>query len=780
MNYTTIGKNEVKVDAKAKATGEARYVGDMYARGMLIGKVLRSPYAHAKILNIDTSKAERLSGVKAVLTYKDTPKVPFNFAAFPPSEAAILIEDQYIFSDKARFVGDPIAGVAAVDEETAQEALELIEVEYEPLPTILSAEEAFKNKELLIHEHDGPKEHIDGNICGKIPAVIGDMEEGFDEADYIFEGTYKTQKAFQASMEPCSAALAEPDINGRIKITTSTQMPHLVRKITARSLDMPIRDVQIVKPYVGGGFGSRLGLVNEPIAGLLAKKTGQPVRVTYDREESFYTESRHPATMTLKTGIKKDGTFTARYMKALVDTGAYVTHGPSLTAVLGGWFVGMYKSPNIQLDGYTVHTNTPPAGAFRGYGNPQVAFAVESQVDEIAEELGLDPIEIRLKNHPCEGETWLWSKMPIESCGLEECIEKATKRIGWEEKKNKEKKEEGTKRRGVGFGYMMHVSGAKPELHENSSAIIKVNEDGSVNLTYACSDIGTGSATALSQICAETLGVKFEDVVITQDADTDTAPFEIGSHASRQIYSGGYAVEQAAKDAKDGLLEMASKMMDCSPEELETGDGHVYLKEDPERSLSIEEVSFEAHFGEHGHQIMGIASTEPPGNPPVYAVQFTEVEVDVETGKVDVLDFVAAHDTGVAIHPPSVEGQIEGAIQQGMGYALTEDMQYSDDGHPMNANFSDYKVLTSVDMPDMDPIVVEAASETGAFGAKSVGESGLVATAPAIANAIYDAVGVRIKELPITPEKLLAAIKEKNNTEGEVAAATEQVASTEE
>ncbi|KXS41621.1 MAG: xanthine dehydrogenase molybdenum-binding subunit [Candidatus Frackibacter sp. T328-2] len=763
MEFSTVGKREVKVDAKAKATGQARYVGDMHARHMLVGKVLRSPYAHAEIINIDTSKAEALDGVEAVLTYEDTPKIPFNFAGFPPSEAAILIEDQYIFSDKARFVGDPIAGVAAVDEETAEKALELIAVEYKELPTILDAKKALEEKEVLIHtDQKGPQEHIDGNICGKIPAVVGDPEKGFEEADYIFEDTYETQKVFQASMEPCGVSMAEVDPNGRIKIVTSTQMPHLVRKITAQALGMRIRDIQIVKPFIGGGFGSRLGVVNEPIAAILAKATNKPVKVAYDREESFFTESRHPTTITLKTGVKEDGTFTARQMEVLVDTGAYVTHGPSLTAVLTGWFLAMYKTPNLKSEGRTVHTNTPPAGAFRGYGNPQVAFAVESQVDKIAEELGIDPTEMRLKNHPCKDDVWLWSKMPIESCGLEECMERGMKAINWEEKRNREK-DTGTKQRGVGLGYMMHVSGAAPELHENSSANVKINEDGSVNLTYACSDLGTGSATALSQICAETLGVNFEDVVITQDADTDVAGFDIGSHASRQTYAGGYAVEQAALEAKEGLLKMASKMMDCEPNDLDTKDGYVFKIEEPEERTSIADVSFEAHFGEDGHQIMGAASTEPPGNPPVYAVQFVEVEVDVETGKVDVLDFVATHDTGVAIHPPSVEGQIEGAIQQGMGFALTENMQYNDQGHPLNANFSDYKVLTSVDMPNMQPIVVEAASETGAFGAKSIGESGLVPTAPAIANAIYDAVGVRIKELPITPEKVLAALKEEDN-----------------
>lgn len=775
MVFSTIGKREIKVDARAKVTGQAAYVDDLSVWGMLIGKVLRSPYAHARIVRIETARAASLPGVKAVLTYKDTPQVRYNAAGFPPSPGAILLEDQYILSEKVRFVGDPIAAVAAVDEAAAEEALRLIEVEYEPLPVILTGLEAYENREVLIHGELGTD-----NICGRIPTVIGDMERGFAEADHIFEDTYSTQKVFQCSMEPCGAVLAETDANGRLKITTSTQMPHLVRSITAHSLHMPIRDVQVVKPYVGGAFGSRLGTVNEPIAALLTRVTGRPVKLIYDRLESFYTESRHPATMTLKTGVKKDGTFTARYMKAIVDTGAYATHGPSLTAVLGGWFLAMYKSPAIQFDGYTVYTNTPPAGAFRGYGNPQVTFAVESQVDDIAERLGIDPREMRLRNHPCKGDIWVWNQMPIESCGLEEAIRRGSQSIGWDTKwrgwtgAKSPSLRQGTKRRGVGVGYMMHVSGARPMLHEISSAILKINEDGSVNLTYASSDVGTGSATALSQIAAETLGVRFADVVITQFADTDTAPFDIGSHASRQIYSGGYAVRQAALQAREQLLRFAAAGMNCSVDDLESKDGYVFRKDDPACRKSFGELSHEAHFGKHGHQIMGMASTEPPGNPPVYAVQFAEVEVDLETGKVEVLKIAAAHDTGTAIHPPSVEGQIEGAIQQGMGFALTESILYSPDGRPLNANFSDYKILTSVDMPEIDTVVVEAASETGAFGAKSIGESGLVPTAPAIANAIYDAVGVRIKELPITPEKLLAALREKARSEQEAAAGSEE------
>ena len=750
-----VGKSVPRVDARPKVSGEALYVGDMKMPDMLIGKVLHSPYAHAKILKIDTSRAKALPGVKAVCTFDDTPKVKWNSAGFPPSPGAILLEDQYILADKARYVGDPVAAVAAVDEDTAVEALSLIEVEWEPLPAVFDAEEAMQEGAPLIHEG------YEKNVAGYLPIVIGDVDEGFKEADYIFEDVYVTPKAWQCSLEPCGAVMAAFDQNGRCTVWTSTQMPHLVRAIIAKAMNMPVSRIRLIKPYVGGGFGSRLGAVNEPICVLLAQKAGKPVRLTYDRKESFLaTESRHPIKFYLKTGVKKDGTFTSRYMKAIIDAGAYATHTPSFAGPVGGWFAAMYKSPHTKFEGYSVYTNTTQCGAYRGYGNPQDVFAVESQVDDIAEAIGVDPLEMRLKNHPCQGEVWVWSGWEIESCGLEECIEKGAKSIGWHEKRGKYRDSKETKRRGVGMGYMMHVSGARPMLHENSSAYIKFNEDGSANLSYSCSDGGTGSATALAQVAAEELGIPFDQVVITQWADTDTTPYDIGSHASRQAYSGGNAVRKAAAQAKARLLEWAAQMMEVSPADLDVKEGKVFLKDNPEKSLTVAEVCWNAHYGKAGHQILGECSEEPPGNPPVYAAQFAEVEVDTETGQVTVLKFAAAHDCGRAINPAAVECQIEGALQQGMGYALTEEWQIDPEtGQPLNPSFRDYKIPTSVDMPEMDVIIVEAESKTGAFGAKSVGESGLVSTAAAIGNAIKDAIGIRFKEIPITPEKVLAALK---------------------
>ena len=758
MAYSVVGQSVERVDAREKVSGRAMYTGDLTMPNMLIGKVLRSPHAHADIKRIDVSKARALPGVKAVLTYEDTPKVFWNSAGFPPSPGAILMEDQYILSDKARYVGDGIAAVAAVNEETAERALSIIDVEYEILPALMTVEDAMAEGAPLIHQ-------AVNNVMAHMPIVIGDVDQGFQDADYVFEDKYFVPKAYQVSMEPCGVALASPEMDGRVTIWTSTQMPHLVRGITAHALGVGVNKVRIIKPAVGGAFGSRLGAVNEPIAALLAKKSGYPVMLKYSREESFLaTESRHPITVILKTGVKIDGTFTARQMTAYIDGGAYATHTPSFAGPVAGWFLAMYKSPNIKIDNYSVYTNSTQCGAFRGYGNPQVVFAVESQVDDIAAKLGIEPLEMRRKNHPCAGEVWNWSNWVIESCGLEEALAKGAEAINWQEKRAagvNGQNSSSTKKRGVGMAYMMHVSGARPMLHETSSAVVKINEDGSANLIYSNSDCGQGSGTALSQVAAEELGLPLHEVLITKQADTDIAGFDIGSHASRQAYSGGNAVKKAATAAKQGLLAMAAELLAVPVADLNIANGMIWSSHDQSKAISVADVSHKAHFGSHGHQIIGVASEEPAGNPPVYAAQFVEVEVDTETGVIDVLKVVAAHDVGTAINPAIVEGQIEGAVQQGIGYAITEEYRYDQQtGQPLNANLADYKILTTVDMPEVETILVQASSQSGPFGAKSVGESGLVATAAAVGNAVCNALGIRFTELPITPEKVLQALKE--------------------
>jgi xanthine dehydrogenase molybdenum-binding subunit len=755
MDFPVIGKSVNKIDGIPKAKGTAKYIADMKFPNMLYGKILRSSYAHAKVLSIDISKAEALAGVKAVITPKDCPNIKFNMAGFPPGEAFPLPFDQSILTDNPLHVGDPICAVAADSEEIAEEAIGLIEIKYEVLPAVFDAEEAMKE--------DAPQFKEGGNVISTFPLAWGDVDKGFEEADVVVENRYTTQKHYHCSIEPTSGVIAMWDEIGKLTLYTPTQMPHLVRRINAIALGMRPGDVKVVKPYVGGGFGSRLGVIAcEPIAALLSKQTGCPVKIIYSREESLScTELRHPVTFYIKTGMKKDGTLVAQEVKTIVNTGAYATHGPSIGILSGLWGLTMYKCGNVKYEGVTVCTNTMYNGAYRGYGNPQSVWAVEQQVDICAAKLGLDPIEVRMKNRLSEGDVWPWSGYVIESSGLEEAINKGAQLINWEENRSKANKD-GVKKRGVGMAMMMHVSGAKPVLHELASAFIKMNEDGTVNLLMAAPEIGQGSTTALMQICAEVLGVNFEDVIVSDFTDTDSTMFDIGSHASRQMYSGGHAVTKAATMAKEELFKVASVMLGVHPDKLVAKGGKIMDAKNPDKFVTHADACLEAHFRHDGKQIWGACSENPPENPPVYGVHFADVEVDTETGEINIVNFVAAHDTGRMINPKQVEGQIQGAIHHGLGYALTEEVKVCPEtGKVLNPDLANYKILTAMDMPKFHTVTIEAVAKTSSHGQKSVGESGLVPTAAAIANAVYDAIGVRIHDLPITPEKVLKALAEK-------------------
>jgi xanthine dehydrogenase molybdenum-binding subunit len=752
MEFSVVGKNYHRQDGMPKAKGTAQYIADLKFPNMLYGKIVRSPHAHAKVTHIDVNKAEALPGVKVILTPDDCPKTKFNMAGFPPGEAFPLPQDQLILTAHPLFVGDPICAVAAVSEEIAEEAVRLIEIQYQILPHVIDRHEAIKD--------EAPQFKEGGNVVSRFPLAWGDIDKAFEEADVVVQNRYTTQKAYQCTIEPTSGVVALWNDMKRLVVYSPTQMPHLVRRILATALEMRIGDIEVIKPHVGGGFGSRLGVIAcEPIAALLSKKTGFPVRIIYTREESIaYSEQRHPVTIEIKTAAKEDGTLLGHDMRAIVDTGAYATHGPSIGILAGLWGLTMYKVPNVRYEGISTCTNTMYNGAYRGYGNPQSVWAVEQQMDQIAEKLNMDPLKLRLKNFLYEGDIWPWSGYPIESCGINECLEKGAKLIGWEEKRSKAP-ENSVKRKGLGLATMMHVSGAKPVLHELSSAFIKLNEDGTANLLIGSAEIGQGCNTALMQICAEELGINYEDVLIPETVNTDYTMFDIGSHASRQVYSMGNAVKKAASQAKEKLFQVASVMLGVHPNELDTKEGRIFVKSTPEKFVTHAQANLEAHFRHDGKQIWGACSENPPGNPPVYAVHFVEVEVDIETGEIKILNFVAAHDTGVIINPNLVQGQIQGAIQHGLGYALTEEVQICQQtGRVLNQDLVNYKIFTMEDMPHIDIVTVEAAAKSSSHGQKSVGESGLVPTAAAIGNAVYDAIGIRITDLPITPEKILKAL----------------------
>ncbi|MEW6696418.1 MAG: xanthine dehydrogenase family protein molybdopterin-binding subunit [Bacillota bacterium] len=757
--YAVVGKSVRKLDAVEKAMGAATFTTDLKLPGMLYGKVLRSPYPHARITKIDTSKAEALPGVKAVATYLNTSRVKFNTSAtstftIPPLQP---VEDQVIFDSVVRYVGDEVAAVAAVSQRIAEEALQLIEVEYELLPAVYDPLEAMKDEAPVLHHSEAGK-----NIPGeKIHIEMGNIEQGFAEADHIFEHTFKLPVQKQAQMET-QAAVAQVSVDGKVTVWSTTQTPHPSRRILATIFGLPYSKVRVLNPpYIGGGFGVRIGLSAkaEPIAVALAMLAKQPVKVVYDRKEDFIaSDTRHSGYVTVKTGVKKDGTFTARKMIGILNSGAYCSWSAETPGVLGAMGLSIYYCPNQMYDGHSVYTNTTPAGAMRGFGNPQAMFAIDSQVDIIAEALGMDPIELRRKNIMRPGQPWVLP-YPCQSSGLEECMDRGAKAIDWE-RRGKLSTTAGSKRRGIGMAIGTHVSNAWPFCGDYSNAYVTVQQDGSIHLASGVPDMGTGTITTLSQMAAEVMGLGLDRVGITF-ADTESTPFEIGSHASRTCYASGTAVVAAAQDARKQVLEYAAKMLNVPAEELDIEDGIIYSPAKPETSIPLGKAAMEAHL--HGLQFIGVGRIIPQNAPP-YLAHFAEVEVDIETGKVQVTKMVAAHDVGKAIHPVIVEGQLEGGLAMGIGYALSEEIRYDDQGRQLNNGFHKYMLPTAMDVPEMEAIIVEAEDPTGPFGAKGVGETGLVATAAAISNAVYDAIGIRFFEIPLTEERVYKALKERKQS----------------
>jgi xanthine dehydrogenase molybdenum-binding subunit len=768
-----VGKSVLRPDAYDKVTGGRGFPVNVSLPGMLHGKLLRSPYAHARIVSIDASRAERLSGVKAVVLPRDVPQIKFCPVYFVPAMAASMVQDLLIMSDRVRWAGQPVAAVAATSVEIATAALHLIEVEYEELPAVFDPEAAMRPGAPQIHEG------IKDNIAKDPVFEFGDIEAGFAQADHVFEGVYQTQRAHTCYMEP-RVCVADVDKQGHVTIHSSMQHIFGLREKLAFALGLPESKVTVVKPpYIGGGFGGKLDIGHmEPLAVLLSRKAGAPVRIEQTRYEDFITTTRNPIKVHLKTGVKNDGTFTARYAKSILDAGAHATHGAEVIMVHGMFgFLLTYPCPNRKWEGFTVYTNNIIGGGYRGYGGPQGCFAVESQIDEICETLKLDPVEMRLKNLHKEGDPHPFvQQFKLDRYRLSDCIRQGAARSGFA-KRAPAGSGKGIRKRGIGMAVQpMWVSGCVgfPDIYEHSGAIVKLNRDGSADLATACVDLGSGQITAMCQIAAEELGLTAEQVRMTPNSSTDTVPFDAPTHASRATYSAGNAVKAAAAAAKRRLLEVAGIVMEASPADLAVETGKVIVKGSPATAVPIAEIVSRAEspfvqmtpegpkpttIQEKG-TIIGLSSMAPPSNPAPSAAQFVEVEVDTETGEVDVLRVVYAHDIGKVIHPASAEGQVEGGFQQGMGYALMEHLAFnSETGACLTGDFLDYKMPTAVEMPPkIECIFIESDEPTGPFGAKSLSEPCVITPAPAIANAIYNATGARVRDLPITPEKVLAAL----------------------
>jgi 4-hydroxybenzoyl-CoA reductase subunit alpha len=791
------------IDAAGKTTGAGKYADDFTLPGMLVGKILHSPYPHARIKSIDTSRAKALDGVVAVVTGEDAPN-PYGILPVGHDETALAV-------GKVRYVGDHVACVAAVTEEIAERALELIDVDYEPLPAYFDPEESMKAETDLIHEN---RPH---NIEKDYHHVFGDPDKGFAEADYIAEGRYIANEVTHAAMEPhCTLANFELDPHtgklGRLTTWSSTQVPYYLQHKLSLVLELPMSQIRVIKPLVGGGFGGKSEIIPlEIIAAVTARAAKAPVKITYTREEVFWAHRGRPRTIVdLKTGVKKDGRVTSVACKVIQDGGAYCSYGV-VTILYSGALIGaLYDIPHIKYDGYRVLTNKPACGAMRGHGTVNVRFAFESQMDEIAATLKLDPAEVRRVNL-LKPPTVTVNGLRVLSYGLPECIDQVITRSGWAERKDKM-----PKGRGLGVACSHYVSGAANSIIRSdmphSTVNIKIDRDGGVVVYTGASDIGQGSDTMTAQVVAEVLGCDLARVRVIA-ADTDLTPIDLGSYSSRVTFMAGNAALRAAEAVKKNIMSAAAKRMNCAPEDVIMRDDRVYKrsavsdnsvsisaeiledkeaarghvdgqilrgsvlqtrKEDgPKEHLSFEEAVVSA-IDFHG-ALTGTGSYAPPvearggrhkgggvGPSPAYSysAQVADVSVDEETGEVTVHKIWAAHDCGRALNPVSVEGQVIGSVWMGLGQALAEEMVWKD-GLLMNPGLLEYRSPSAAESPDIECIIVESIDPEGPFGAKEAGEGSLAATIPAISNAIYHAVGVRLRESPFTPERILSALRAK-------------------
>ncbi|NVO12809.1 MAG: xanthine dehydrogenase family protein molybdopterin-binding subunit [Rhodoplanes sp.] len=752
---SVIGKSVKRTDTLGKVTGGAVYAGDVVLPGMLFGRMKRSTVAHARIASIDVSKALALPGVKAILTHADVPRV-LHYGSPHPRSASVT-QDQYILDTKVRYWGEGVAAVAATSEEIAELACELITVDYEPLPAVFTVDEALAPAAPKIHDV-GPG----GNLVLD-PFLIkrGDVEKGFAEAELIIEGEYGMGRPTPAYMEP-NVCLCQWDPLGKLTIWTSTQSPFMVRGTLAEVLGLPLNKVRVLVDHMGGGFGAKQDLFqHEFLCALLAQRTRRPVRMEFTRKETFLGgRTRHPGTIWLRQGFKRDGTITAREAKIVFNSGAYGSHGPGVTAVATASLTSLYRCENVRLEGRCVYTNTPIAGAFRGYGVVQSYYALDIQMDEVAETLGIDPAELKLKNAVREGDI-APSNHPLTGHGLEDCIRRGIMETGWATRRARGRAPQtGRLKRGWGMGCEMHGSSAYPGIKEQGNAVVRMNEDGSVTLLTGTTGLGTGAHTALAQITAEELGVRFEDVAVVH-GDTDVVPWDIGAFASHTTFMAGRACQMAAAQVKAKVLARAADKLEVSAADLEVQDSVITVRGVPGMRLTVREA-IAAERGIPAPQLLGEGSYHPT-KAYSFGAHFVEVEVDTETGQVSVLQVVPVHEIGKVIHPIAAAGQIEGGIQQGIGHTLSEDYVIDPkDGRSLNASFVDYKMPLAMDMPPIRTIILETApSDGGPFGAKGVGEDPIIAIGPAIANAIHDAIGVRFRHYPITPEQILAALAEK-------------------
>jgi CO/xanthine dehydrogenase Mo-binding subunit len=746
-----VGRPEPRSDGAEKVTGKAIYTVDVKLPGMAHGKILRSPYAHARLARVDAGKAEALPGVLAVVTREDQKRLSMFGAAY---------KDQTIVAvDKVRYAGDPVAAVAAIDEATAEEALALIEVDYEELSAVTSLDEALAPGAPLVHDvsasggelmgqrYEPPNEFSGTNLCYRFSYAKGNVEQGFAQSDHVFEHCFTFPRVQHFSMEP-HVTVADVE-DGRMTLWAGTQEPFTLREHLSDIFHVALNKIRIIVPYVGGGYGGKLAVKTEPLAAALSWKAKRPVRLAHTIEESFRTVTRHPARVKIKTAVNKDGKLVARQCLIHMETGAYADAGPRVTQKAGYRCFGPYRLPHVRTDAYTVYTNTVPAGAYRGFGTLQVSWAYESQMDIIAEELGLDPLEFRLKNLLEKGDLYTPGDTPVD-CDLRAGLLHAAKAVGWSGKKKKPN-------RGQGLAVCMKDGGG---TYKVSSAAVKMNADGSVVLLTGTVEVGQGARTALSQVVAEELGLPF-DAVTVAELDTDVTPYDVNTNASSSTVVMGLSVQRAAQQLKRQLLRHGAKILRTEPERLSLRQGEVHAANG--QSLSFAQLMQRVFLSKSGELVgrgayQDVKTTKAALGSPTTFWEISwggaEVEVDRDTGEIKLLKYVSLADVGKAIHPLLCEGQDEGGVMNAIGHSLLEEMVYKD-GQLLNPNLIDYRVPTFGSLPkEFETILVEDQNGPGPFGAKGTGEGGLLPVASAIANALYRATGLRLYDLPLTPEKV--------------------------
>ena len=755
-----IGKSVKRVDAVAKVTGRARYTGDFYMPGMLVAKYLRSTIAHGRVKNIDTRRAKQLSGVEAVFTYEDVPETKFATAGHPYSldPAHKDVMDRLLLTQHIRYWGDEIAVVVAENNIVLQEALKLIGVEYETYEPLVSPKASLAKDAREIHAGSN-------NVIGESQyAVGGKIEDVLAGADMVLQNRYRTQMCQHCHIENHIAYAYMDDLE-HIVVVSSTQIPHIARRIVGEVLNVPWGRIRIVKPYIGGGFGAKQDVILEPMVAFLTLKLGgRPIKIDLSREECMIgTRTRHPFDVKMRSGVNKDGTLVALDMDAVANTGAYASHGHSVAGAAGAKSRSLYPRAAMHYHARTVYTNTPTAGAMRAYGAPQLIFAVECIIEETARKIGMDPVAFRIKNVARQGDADPLSGERFESCGLIDCLQRGKNLIRWDEKRAAwPNKQTGPLRRGLGVACFSYASGTYPACLEIAGARIILNQDASLHIQVGATEIGQGLDTIVAQMAAETVGVPYANVHVVSTQDTDVAPFDTGAYASRQAYVASNAVFRAARELKSKILEHAGRIAGILGGELDILNSEIVNRKDPSRKvISLKEVALDAYYDkQRGGQLTADVSHKTCTNAPTFGCTFVEIEVDIPLCKVNIKEIYNVHDSGVILHPLMAKGQVHGGVAMGIAAGLYEEMKIdSETGRIYNNNFLDYKIPTVVDVPDIGCEFVETFEPSSGYGNKALGEPPIISPPPAIRNAIFDATGIAINELPMTPHTLFKYFK---------------------